>query len=365
MNNDSINHYNDNEIELKQLVMTLIKRRRFIVGVTGGLTLLVIGYLLLFASPLQYKVEVSFLKPSINSVTRLNQLTGGENSIAQVQNAVFTSFLTTLNSKVLQKQVFIDGGYREKLGREGIEIGDVDKYIEGFTNSISITKAEEKIPGVKLPHILSSQSSNPDVVSEFLDKVLSTADSKTITTIINLERLKIATRLTELTLKRSELLNEARQSRLNNIATLTDSAALAKSLNIIESNLNQFNKDSNNMNLNIAIQSGINIPDWYLYGETALLKMVLALESRASDNAFIPALIPINYEISKLESLSLDSTGINATQLYQAATNQILPTNNRSIVMLAFIGSFILSLVLVLLMDAFKDEDFTSIQKGK
>ena len=345
--------------------MSLIERRRFIVGVTGIVTLIAIGYLLLFASPSQYKVEVSFLKPSLNSVINLNQYSL-LNETANTDESVFNKFLTNLNSSVLQKEVFIVGSYKEKLQKEGIEIGDVDKYIKGLTNSILITKDQEsETTGVELPHILSTQSSNPGVVSEFLNEVLITADSKTVAMLINLQQLKIATRLTLLTTKRSALLNEARQTRLNEIVSLKEAAAIANSLNIIDSNLNQFNKDSNNMNLNIAIQSGINIPDWYLYGETALLKMVLALESRASDNAFIPALIPINSEISKLESLSLDSTGINATQLYQAATNQILPTNNRSIVMLAFIGSFILSLVLVLLMDAFKDEDFTSIQKGK
>jgi LPS O-antigen subunit length determinant protein (WzzB/FepE family) len=180
---------------------------------------------------------------------------------------------------------------------------------------------------------------------------------------------------------------------------LKDAAALASSLNIIESNLNQLNKSSNNMNLNIAIQSGTNIPDWYLYGETALLKMIESLKARESDDPYIPELAvldnqikeinnntllqtleqrlddsPFTTEISlldietiKLESIRPDSTDINAMQLYQAATSEIIPTKskNRLIIALAFIGSFILSILLVFLMNAFKEEDVTSIQKGK
>jgi len=365
MNNNSINQYNEDEIDLKQLFMSLIERRRFIVGVTGIVTLIAIGYLLLFASPSQYKVEVSFLKPSLNSVINLNQYSL-LNETANTDESVFNKFLTNLNSSVLQKEVFIVGSYKEKLQKEGIEIGDVDKYIKGLTNSILITKVKEsETTGVELPHILSTQSSNPGVLSEFLNEVLFTADSKTVAMLINLQQLKIATRLTLLTTKRSALLNEARQTRLNEIVSLKEAAAIANSLNIIDSNLNQFNKDSNNMNLNIAIQSGTNIPDWYLYGETTLLKMIAALESRMSDDAFIPTLIPINTEILKLESIRLDSAGIHAMQVYQAATSQILPTKKRLIVMIAFIGSFMLSLVLVLLMNVFKEEEVTSIQKGK
>ena len=148
---------------------------------------------------------------------------------------------------------------------------------------------------------------------------------------------------------------------------LKDSAALASSLNIIESNLSQLNKGSNNMNLNIAIQSGTNInaPDWYLLVKLSLLKMIESLETRASDEAFIPQLLKLDSEISKLKSIRPDSADINAMQLYQAATSEIIPTKNRLIIALAFIGSFILSILLVFLMNAFKEEDVTSIQKGK
>ena len=53
-------------------------------------------------------------------------------------------------------------------------------------------------------------------------------------------------------------------------------------------------------------------------------------------------------------------------QLYQAETSEIIPkSKNRLIIALAFIGSFMLSLVLVFLMNALKKEDVTSIQNSK
>jgi len=361
MNNNNSNQYYEDEIDLRQIFKSLKERSRFIFTFTGVVTLIVIGYVLFFSPPSQYKVETSFLKPSEISVIKLNQYSflNETTNIANTTNtnntaeSVFNQFLTTLNSKVLQREVFIDSGYAEKLGKGGAP-------------SISITKDEDSA-GIKLPHILRAQNSNPDIVSEFLNEVVATADKVTINYFLNLQNLKISNRLIELTTQRLELLSKAQKKRFNDIVELKDAAILASSLNIIESNLSQINKGSSNMNLSIAIQSGANIPDWYLYGETVLLRLIESLENRASDEPYIPELVQLNTEISKLESISLDSTGINAMQLYQTATSQIIPTKskNRLIIVIAFIASFMLSILLVFLMNALKEEDVTSIQKGK
>jgi len=351
MNDLNLRQYYDDENDLRQLFKSLKERSRFIFGFTGVVTLLAIGYVLSFTSPpIQYDVETSFFKPDESSVIKLNQYS----VLNETSESVFRSFLKNINSKVLQNQVFIDSGYREKLAKGGAP-------------SISITKNKEsKLTGIELPHIFRAQSTNPDIVSEFLNEVRIAADNQTVNFFINIQKLKITNRLTQLTAKRSELINEARQSRLNEVVKLKDAAALASSLNIIESNLNQLNKSSNNMNLNIAIQSGTNIPDWYLYGETALLKMIASLESRASDEAFIPQLLKLDSEMLKLKSIRPDSAGINSMQLYQSAISKIIPTKsrNRLIIALAFVGSLILSILLVFLMNAVKEED-ESIKKGK
>ena len=219
--------------------------------------------------------------------------------------------------------------------------------------------------------------------------------------------------------------------RMNQIELLSNAAQLAATLGIIENNLNQFVKSPNDKSFNITLQNGANIPEWYLYGETVLLEMVALLKNRESDDPYISELVvlanqikeidnntllqtleqrmdddpyipelailenqireinnntllqtlkqrsddsPFATEISlldietiKLESITPDSIGINAMELYLAATSVIIPTNsrNRLIIVLAFIGSFMLSLVLVFLMNALKEEDVTSIQKSK
>ena len=376
MNNDNSRQNYDDEIDLRQLFKSLKERSRFIFGFTGVVTLLAIGYVLsLTAPPTQYKVETSFFKPSLMSIIKLNQysllnetanrnepivkngeiigyLSSGADNTANIVKDVFSKFLTNLNSSVLQKEVFIDGGYEEKLGKVGVPL-------------VSITK-NKSAAGFELPHILSTESTNPVIVSEFLVAMLTKADKETINYFINIQKLKIANRLTQLTAKRLELLNEARQSRVNEIVVLKDAAALASTLGIIDNNLSLFNTDSNNTNSNFAIQSGANIRDWYLYGETVLLEMIESLETRASDEPFIPQLLILDSEMSKLKSIRLDLDDVNAVQFYQAKTSEIIPkSKNRLIIALAFIGSFMLSLVLVFLMNALKKEDVTSIQNSK
>ena len=128
MNDDNSRQYYDDEIDLRQLFKSLKERSRFIFGFTGIVTLIAIVYLLSFSPPTQYKVEASFLKPSESSVIRLNQYSLlNESSIQLTQlHTVFNKFLTTLNSSVLQRDVFIDGGYLKRLQKEDESIVDVD-----------------------------------------------------------------------------------------------------------------------------------------------------------------------------------------------------------------------------------------------
>ena len=46
MNNESLNQYNEDEIDLRQIFKSLKERSRFIFGFTGVVTLIVIVYVL-------------------------------------------------------------------------------------------------------------------------------------------------------------------------------------------------------------------------------------------------------------------------------------------------------------------------------
>ncbi len=217
---------------------------------------------------------------------------------------------------------------------------------------------------------------------------------------------------------------KAKENRLNQIVVLIDSAKLAKSLGIIENNFKLINDDGASSDLTIAIGESKDLPEWYLYGEKALIQRVELLENRMNDDPFIPELVTLNNQLNevqnnnllktletrqddgpfipeivtlnnqlnevqnnnalktletrqddspfvaeiinldiekiKLESSIVDMNGVNAMKLSQISiplNNPINTPNKKQIVLLAFIGSFMMSIFLVLIMGALKPDE--------
>jgi LPS O-antigen subunit length determinant protein (WzzB/FepE family) len=184
---------------------------------------------------------------------------------------------------------------------------------------------------------------------------------------------------------------KAKENRLNQIVVLTDAAKIAKSLGIKENNFKLIGDDETNSNLTISIGENKDLPQWYLYGEKALLERVALLESRTSDDPFIPEIVTLKNQLNevqnnnlletlearqddspfvaeiikldnekiKLDSTIIDSTGVYSMQISQVAINPTSPIkpNKRMIVMVAFIGSFMMSIFLALLTNLFKEDE--------
>jgi len=185
---------------------------------------------------------------------------------------------------------------------------------------------------------------------------------------------------------------KAKENRLNQIVVLIDSAKLAKSLGIVENNLGQLNRNENDLNNSpFIIVDTKALPVWYLYGEKALLQRVELLENRLSDDPFIPELVTLNNLLSevqnnnalktletrqddspfvaeiinldiekiKLENNSVDLSSANAMQISQIALTPVKPISSKKIriVLLAFIVSFMMSILLALIMGALKPDE--------
>ncbi|MBC8512993.1 MAG: hypothetical protein H8D28_01320 [Candidatus Thioglobus sp.] len=355
MNNDNLNNgsYADDEIDLRQLAKSLKERSRFIFGFTGIITLLAIVYLIYQSTlPLQYKVETSFLKPSDTAVLNLNKF----QLLSETKDSIYTRFLNLVGSKSFQKSVFLDGDYLNKLNETNEPIADVKAFVSEIINStqLSVFEIDSKGKGndndndnyqtftkIELPYILSIEGENPDVLSEYLDEVASKANQQTFLNITNLEQQMISNRLEEITLEKNMLLAKAKEDRLsqiqrikeedaqkirelndlidrarfkakeerlNDIETLTAAAKLAGYLGIIDNNLGKINESNNDINLNIAINEDEDLPEWYLFGEKALLERVELLKSRTSDDPFIPELVSLNNQINEIQNNNLLQT---------------------------------------------------------
>ena len=356
--NKEIYRSQTDDIDLRALFNSLVVRKFLIAGLTGFVTVLAILYALNLTPT--YQVSSSFTSPSTASIATINKLDLTE----ETKESVFSAFLTQLSSKGFQKIAFVEGDYLTQFNADNAPIDDVDVFITGTVKSVKVKGPNLKNNDLtELPYILSMQGNNPEAMSQYLNELVAMANSKIINDLVELIEKKISIRLEEISLERRLLITKAKNKRLNEIGVLTEAAKTARSLGISENNFKRMTGNQFNSN-QIAISLGDNtiIPNLYLYGEIALLKKIQILESRSSDKFFIPALIAIDIEKIKLESEVVAMNSVSAMKISQVALipkNPIKP-NKRMIILLAFIVSFIMSILLALIMGAVRPDEKTT-----
>lgn len=427
-NNKEIFPYEYDVIDLRKLFISLAEKKLFIFSFTGLLTLFAIIYAINITPT--YSAVSSFKLPSTSSILAFNKIYVAEDKKESIfsdeennkiiKNSVFSDFLLNISSKEFHKKVFIDGDYLTVFNPENNSIDDVNDFILSNLQSITLHTPNLSSKDLKLgllnelPYSISIQGSNAEAISMYLNDLVKSANNYTIEKFLSTFKQDIDIRQNQIKIKREMLLSEAKldrlakikkikeedalkikeinsqierarfkakEDRLNEIVALNDAATLARSLGIIENN---FKLTSGS---NLTIINGINgennvMPDWYLYGEKALLEKAELLKSRTSDDPFIPELvilknqlnevnnnhllqsleklkddspyideiIELDIERTKLNTIQLDSRGIESMQISQVASAMPINSNKRMIVISAFISSFMMSIFLVLIM---------------
>jgi LPS O-antigen subunit length determinant protein (WzzB/FepE family) len=326
-----------------------------------------------------------------------------------------------------QRKIFDENNYLTKLNPDNKPIKNLEDFFAEFSESITletnkIQKNTEKLNYEK-PVKISLQGSDAQVISNFLNDLAKTADTETVNEFLTIIQQKIDIRLEEINKQKTLLLsrtkqdrlskidrikiedqqkineindqilrlrNKAKKDRLNKIKVLTDTALMAKTLGIKDNNFKKIS-NSNDSTLTVAIGGDQKLPQWYLYGEKALLQEISILKNRANDDAYTPEIVNLQSKLSsiksnqtlktlesrkddspfiaeinkldieaiKLQSFKPSAIGINAMQLNQHAypTETAIKPKKKLIVAVAFIAGFILSIFLVFIMNAFRKED--------
>jgi len=432
-----IQSYQEDEFDPRALFNSLLAKRFLIAGLTSFLTILAILYA--FNLTPTYKATSSFTSPSSISIININKL----NITTETKDSVFSKFLTQLSSKDLQKQVFIEGDFLTIFNLDKKPIGDIDEFFNKITKSLKVNSPNlsenNQNFGPEKPFSVSMEGSNAKAISEYLNSLVILANSQTMKALAALIQLKISKRLEDLTIELRLLLDQAendrlsqierikqedvkkirelngkidrarykeKETRLSQIIILNEAAQLAKSLGIIENNFKLINSNKAT-DLTIAIGESKDLPDWYLYGESALLEKIKILNARTNDDPYIPELVTLNNELTavknnnilkaleerkndshfikmtqtdnegntnivypvselsaeknKLESLIVDMNGFNSMYLSQISTPPQHPIkpNKKIIVLLAFFGSLMMSIFLALILGILKPDGKT------
>ena len=483
-----VHSYEEYGIDIRESLNSLVKRRFLIAGFTIFVTVLAILYTLITSTYITSYSFISASKSSITTINKMDLTTETKESVLKnflnqmsspdlqlkvfvdgnylaalkSENAKIDTASSFLNSLIIkgpttENEIFVNLIESPSLvSMEGNNIEIISRYLDELIAStniqtidnltsinklnisirleeISIERARliKQAEKSRLAKILRIKEEDSQRIREIKDQMSELRLRTKHSRLNQIKRIKESDnqKIREIKDQIARSRSQAKEIRMNQIVVLTDAAKLAGYLGIIENNLKQIDMldKAANVNFNFDFSDDAkNLPEWYLYGEKALLQRVQLLKERVSDDPFIPELVTLKNQLkeaqfnntlktleerlddepfipeivslqnqtlieeslknqllktleerkddspfineivkldiekSKLESRTVDLSGVNAIQLRKSAKVKVLKPYQNWIILLAFISSFMMSIFLAFIMDALKPNEKTS-----
>jgi len=340
------------EINFRKFFISLMPYKYLIIGVTSLFPLIVYLYLLSIPlAPNTYKVSAYFAQPSSISVRSFNN-----DGFKATPDSLFSLFTSKISLATVHREVFNNSNFQKDNRFGVIEEEDISSMIN--TLALNINYGSNIAMDKVIPSSISIEGSNTNLLSAFLNELIKKSDLLVNSDILSynnsyreskikelknertnlirieqLERLRliksvkqkneleikiISQRISELVLEANKKnLNEiakiksdnevkvkiisaeikrikisAENAKQNLIASLDQAAKLAGYLGVIE----------NSLEISLAGENITAAPEWYLYGEKALLKRIELLKNRENNDAFNPKLIELNDQLSEVKN---------------------------------------------------------------
>lgn len=334
----TIQQMDDDEIDLRDLIRTLIKQKKIILLVAG---LVICGAVLyaLLVTPV-YKAKVSFLPPTKGEVAPLRIPTTSADADADADAAmkIYADFEKNLNSMRLRREIFDKMNLLPIFEKNITDNTNKEAVFNEFNTKISIEKpAIKKGETVVIPIIhLALTGKDPQLLADILNQIEHFVRDTTKQEVIDgvLEQVEFKkeqlsreinelrakaerqkqdeiTRLTEVDqIERKKLEDQinalrmsAKTKRMDQIVTLTEAANVAESIGLIEKsslldNNALQNQDRNAFYTEVTTQA----QPLYLRGSKALRSEIKELTERSSDDPFIPGLRDLQDKLEILKT---------------------------------------------------------------
>jgi len=358
-----INNQQD-DLDLRMIFNSLVAKGLYIAYFTGFVTILAIIYT--YSRTPIYSASTSFSSPSFVSIASVNELKYLNETATGM--TLYTRFLSRLSSKDFQSQTFKDNGFLTIFNKNNIPIDSIDSYVSGVLESVKLNLPDpSKVDDYQyynyLPELdyqLTMQGEDPKAIAKLLNLLVEEANSKTIAALLAENNFNKSNYLKKLSLEKKILLNQANQARLNQIVILTETGEIAKSLGVIENNFDMIYNSKVKADLTISIGDNL-LPEWYLYGEEGILKKIELLKNRTNNGPYIPELVALNSQINQIELSNSDLDNVSMMQVNLISMPLTSPVNFNSqiFVLLAFVGSFLMSILLSLIIISLEPEEKT------
>jgi LPS O-antigen subunit length determinant protein (WzzB/FepE family) len=350
LSKQEVKQHRENTINLRLAVYSLQEKKILIAGLTGFITILALIYSLTF--PTTYKASVLFTSAPSNSITNINRLI----YIDETKKSIFTSFLSLLSSREIQKNIFIENDFITIFNKENNSIEDIDLFISEIIDSVEVivpelNESEMKIYLNEKPYLISMYGSDEKALLDYLNLLVNKANQRNFTEILNHNNQKVSIRLDEIDKEIAMLIQDGETARRDEIEKLKEYLFIADSLEVTENNFNLIQLADERISAGNGPYN--KVPNWYYYGEKALRLEIDLLSKRLNNSPFIPELIPLNREKYILES-TIDSIAFSSSiSIVDSTKTQNISKSKRLTVLLAFFVSLMLSILLALIMSVF------------
>lgn len=332
---EKIMKHNNDEIELRNIIKTLINHKKIILYTSAFCLTTSLIYVLL-ATPV-YKAKISFLPPTLGDIAALKiPIVGEQQNLDQVKDLVrkvYADFETNLSSLKLRREIFKKMQLLNTFGNSFNEITAFNR----FNENLDIEKPDTEkdtfiIPGISLTLKSNDPKLAADILNNLSSLVLNTTKQEVIRDILEqvvfrknqinreinelrakAERQKqdLITKLEETDKVEREKLEDqittlrvsAKTKRFDQITALTEAAKIAESIGLIEKSALLENSIVNTNERN-AFYTEINTQPQplYLRGSKALRSEIKELTERTSDDPFIPGLRDLQDKVELLKT---------------------------------------------------------------
>lgn len=297
MPNNRIETPGANEIDLIALARGLWGQKWLILAVTLLVTAGAAAYA--YLSKPVYQAQLFIMPPTQNGIAELNYGRGKSTELEPYSiKHVYDVFARNLQSETL-RQTFFNEVYLPSLD-ESQRKGALDRLYERFSRELVIKGAGKDTPD---RYSVTVQDGDPVRATEWAKAYVVRASEAAESELIKNVTAEAAVRARNLEQRIVGLRETAQRVREDRIQQLREALKIAEAIGLTTPSINS------TAAVDITVETGNRMD--YQRGSKALAAEVKALESRASDDAFISDLRPLQMRYSFYRKLNIDPESIS------------------------------------------------------
>ncbi|MFW9270422.1 LPS O-antigen chain length determinant protein WzzB [Pseudomonas sp. NR3] len=297
MQDDRIATRDDDEIDLIALARGLWAQKWLILAVTLLVTAGAAAYA--FLSKPVYEAKLFIMPPTQNDIAELNYGRGKSNELDTYSiGHVYGVFTRNLQGESVRQNFFREI-YLPSLPEQARQ-GAMDRLYEAFSKQLVVKGGGKDAPD---RYSVSVQGGDPTQATEWIKAYALRASKAAELELIKNVTTEAAVRARNLEQRIVSLRENAQRIREDRIQQLREALQIAKSIGLTTPVINSSGAVD-------VIVEGSNKLD-YQRGSKALVAEIAALESRATDDAFIPELRPLQMRYNFYKKLNIDPESIS------------------------------------------------------